>query len=101
MALSLRHHPKNIMKNDQKNQSFGSQEGSGSSENQGRDREEQRHNLTDMDKQGKKDIAHEAGLGRKRMADIEDLGGLSGRDDYAGGSGDDMSNTSTNEATDR
>lgn len=89
------------MENNQQGGPFGSHQGSGSSENTGRDREAQKNTATDLNEQDKKDMAREAGLGRDRIADIEDLGGLSGRDDYAGGNKDGMSENSTNEGTDR
>jgi hypothetical protein len=77
------------------------QQGSGSAENRGDSRESQKAQYTQTDKDERKDLAEQAGLGRKRMSDLDELGALSGRDDYAGGSGDDMSNQSTNEETDR
>jgi hypothetical protein len=46
-------------------------------------------------------MANKAGLGRDRMTDIEEMGGMSGRDDYAGGDNDNMSNQNTNEPTRR
>lgn len=79
------------MENNQQGGPFGSHQGSGSSENTGRDREAQKNTATDLNEQEKKDMAREAGLGRDRIADIEDLGGNK----------DGMSENSTNEGTDR
>ena len=74
-----------------------SQQGSGSSENKGESRDQQ-NQATSISSQ-KANL--KAGLGRDRMTDIENLGGISGRDDYAGSDGDDMSNQNTNEPSDR
>lgn len=57
--------------------------------------------MTEISNNQKKDIADQTVSGRKNIADIEDLGGRSGRDDYAGGDSDGMSNESTNEPTER
>ena len=75
-----------------------SQQGSGNSENQRESRDQQKNQATSISSQ-KANL--KAGLGRDRMTDIENLGGISGRDDYAGSDGDDMSNQNTNEPTDR
>jgi len=77
------------------------QQGSGSAENRGDSREEQKAQNTHLDKESKKDIAEQAGLGRERISDLGELGGLSGRDDYAGGERDGVSDQNTNEETDR
>ena len=77
------------------------QQGSGSAENSGDNREAQKAKYTQTDKEERKDLAQEAGLGRKRLTDLDEMGALSGRDDYAGGSGDEMSDQSTNQDTDR
>ncbi|HEU4472350.1 MAG TPA: hypothetical protein VFR58_14760 [Flavisolibacter sp.] len=76
-----------------------SQEGTGSAENKGGSREEQLNPLTEIGRKEKKDIAAEAGVGRKHIADLRELGATSGRDDYAGGSGDSMETGSTGERT--
>jgi hypothetical protein len=78
-----------------------SQQGTGSAENGGSGRDAQKHQATSIENDQQKDIAQQAGLGRDRMTDIEDLGGISGRDDYAGSDADDMSNQNTDEPTDR
>jgi hypothetical protein len=70
-------------------------EGSGSAENKGLDRSQQVNRNTSLDKDQRKKIANEAGIGRKRIADIEELGQKNGRDDYAGGDNDGMENEST------
>lgn len=67
-----------------------SQQGTGSAENKGERRSQQKNQTTDLSFDQKNKIAHQAGLGRDRMADIEDSGGLSGRDDYAGSDNDGM-----------
>jgi hypothetical protein len=77
-----------------------SQRGTGSSEQRTNTRDTQKNQTNTPSKDQQEDIAHQAGLGRERMTDIEEMGGMSGRDDYAGGDNDDMSNQSTNERTD-
>ena len=83
------------------NENKQAQQGSGSAENRGSDRDDQRHSLTNPDKTEKKDIAGNISESKNHLAGLKDLGQLSGRDDYAGGSGDDMSSQSTGEKTDR
>ena len=77
------------------------QQGTGSSEGRGNNRQTQKNPLTDVGEAQQKEIAHEAGLGRKRITDIEEMGGMSGKDDYAGSDSDNMSSESTDEGTDR
>lgn len=77
------------------------QQGSGSAENRGDGREAQKAKFTQTDEDEKQDLAQQAGLGRKQMTDLSEMGALSGRDDYAGGMNDDMSDQSTNQETDR
>jgi hypothetical protein len=79
----------------------GSHQGTGSAENKGEDRQQQKNRTTNLTNNDLEDTAHQAGLGRDRMADIEDLGGMSGRDDYAGGDGEGMSRENSNDRTDR
>ncbi|MBD0278898.1 MAG: hypothetical protein ICV51_19700 [Flavisolibacter sp.] len=89
-------------KNDQNRAPFQQgQQGSGSSENTGRDRTEQRNAHTELNKQERQEIAGEMGQGPNRIADLKDMGALSGRDDAAGGSGDEMENENTGKATER
>lgn len=73
------------------------QEGSGSAENVGRDRSEQKNTTATPDNTG----MQEATGNRQHLVNLHDMGSLSGRDDYAGGSGDRMENESADEATDR
>ncbi|MGV3656446.1 MAG: hypothetical protein ACO1NX_00775 [Chitinophagaceae bacterium] len=88
------------MKRKDDNSGVKPTQGTGSAEQTGRNREAQQAK-TDMSKEERKDVAGEGGIGRKHIATQKDLGTDSGRDDYAGGSGDDMSTQSTNERTDR
>lgn len=78
-----------------------SQQGTGSAENTGRDREEQKNRMMDMNNQDRQDIAGEMGKGPNPMSDLRNMGGMSGRDDYAGGDNEGMSDESSNEGTDR
>jgi len=78
-----------------------SQEGSGSAENRGESRSEQQAKNTKLNPQEKRDVASQLGKGKNRVADLDDLGMRSGRDDASGGSGDRMEDESTGEATDR
>lgn len=73
------------------------QEGSGSAENRGMDRSEQKNTTSTSDVSG----MQEATGGRQHLVNLHDMGSLSGRDDYSGGSGDKMENESTDEATER
>ena len=77
------------------------QGGSGSGENKGQGRDDQKNSSTIVSSDQRQDIAEQAGLKADDIADVQDLGGLSGRGDAAGGSGDAMESTSTNEGTDR
>ncbi|MDQ3277433.1 MAG: hypothetical protein M3Q06_03850 [Bacteroidota bacterium] len=78
-----------------------SQGGSGSAEQTGRDRTEQKQPHTGLESGQRKDIADEIGERSNAISSISELGGESGRDDASGGSGDRMKNESTNESTDR
>ena len=75
--------------------------GTGSAENIGDERESQKAPLTTLNEGQKKEIADQAGLKPEDIADVQQTGALSGRDDASGGSGDDMTSTSSNEGTDR
>jgi hypothetical protein len=77
-----------------------SQSGTGSAEQTGRDRNEQQ-SATDLSQQDRQNIASQIGEGENSIGSIGDMGGMSGRDDSAGGSGDRMENESTRERTDR
>lgn len=78
-----------------------SQEGSGSAENKGQDRSQQRANSSNSDQQGRQEIGNQLGADKNRVADLIDLGALSGRDDDSGGSGDRMEEQNAGQATDR
>jgi hypothetical protein len=75
-------------------------QGTGSAENIGRTRKEQKNRMANLGEKQKQKIARETSLGKKNIADTGDTGGLSGRDDYAGGDNEGMTNESTNERTD-
>jgi len=78
-----------------------SQQGTGSAENIGESRSAQKNRMADTNPRERQVIAHEADVRNSNVSDIKNLGGLSGRDDYAGGDSDGMSNQSTNEPTER
>lgn len=78
-----------------------SQQGSGSAENIGRSRSDQQNKMRDLSDNEKQDIGSQIGESENRIADLRDLGQLSGRDDAAGGSGDRMENESTGKETDQ
>ena len=75
--------------------------GTGSAEQTGRNRSEQQSKNKEINKEARKNVARQAGLSQEQIATPKDLGATSGRDDYAGGSGDDMSSQNTNEPTGR
>lgn len=75
-------------------------QGSGSAENKGESREAQKNRDFDLDNQQKQNIANQIGVDKSEIADLQDLGEGSGRDDLAGGFGDGMINQSTDEPTD-
>lgn len=77
-----------------------SQQGSSSGENKNTDRNEQKNQAVDISDQQQNNFFRQAGLGRERMKDIEDLGGASGRDNYAGGD-EDLQNENLNAANDQ
>jgi hypothetical protein len=77
------------------------QGGTGSAEQTGRDRSEQQSQKTHISDDDKQDIASAIGEDSSRISTIEELGGLSGRDDSSGGTGDHMEQQSSNEPTDR
>jgi hypothetical protein len=89
------------MNKDQNSYKPSSQQGSGSAENTGRSRREQKNRNIDLSGAEKQNIARDAGINKKDLRDISDLGGRSGRDDYAGGDNEGISNESTDEATER
>lgn len=77
------------------------QGGSGSAEQTGRDRQEQKTPTTRMNENEKSEVASQIDENKTDVRTIEDLGGMSGRDDLAGGSGDRMENQSTNQSTEK
>ncbi len=87
--------------NMNKEQLQSSQQGTGSAENTGRNRNEQQQPNTKLSSQERQDIGNQLGNDNNRVADLDDLGMLSGRDDAAGGSGDRMENESTGKETER
>ena len=85
------------MNNNEKENKPQGQEGSGSAENKGAPREEQMNrNAVNHDASS---LSEEMGNDSQRMVNLRDMGSLSGRDDYAGGSGDDMSGEDTGKPT--
>jgi hypothetical protein len=78
-----------------------SQPGTGSAENMGKDRNEQVNQSKDMSRQDRQNIASEIGEHPSKLANLRDMGTLSGRDDSSGGSGDRMEDENTGERTDR
>jgi hypothetical protein len=75
-------------------------QGSGAAEAVGKDRPAEWNESADMSKQDKAAIAAEIGEDKDKVVDVKSTGGLSGRDDYAGSSGDGMEGQSTRQATD-
>jgi hypothetical protein len=78
-----------------------SQPGTGSAENRGQGRSEQKNRSKDMSQSDKQDLASEIGEEPGRIASQRDMGVLSGRDDSSGGSGDWMEGENTGKDTDR
>ena len=87
--------------NNQKEQLQASQQGTGSAENRGQERSEQQQQNTRLSEGQKQDIGSQLGNDSSRVASLEDLGQLSGRDDASGGSGDQMENENSGDRTDR
>lgn len=75
--------------------------GSGSAENMGGTREDQKAQHTHLDSEQKADIAKQAQLKPEDIVTVEETGATSGRDDAGGGSGDNIENTSSNDGTDK
>ena len=78
-----------------------SQEGSGSAENRGQERNQQQAENLKLNQQERQNIGNQLGNDKSRVADLDDLGSNSGRDDNAGGSGDRMEDQSTGQGTER
>jgi hypothetical protein len=88
--------------NNQKEQIQQSQQGTGSAENVGQERSEQQQQLNShLTDEQRQDISGQLGNDSGRLADLSELGQLSGRDDNSGGSNDRMEDQSTGERTDR
>ncbi|HEX8461403.1 MAG TPA: hypothetical protein VF623_08230 [Segetibacter sp.] len=75
--------------------------GSGNAENKGDSREDQKAQHVTVSDNQKQDIAAQTDLDPNLIGSVEETGALSGRDDAAGGSGDEISGTSSNQGTDR
>ena len=76
-----------------------SQQGSGSAENLGKNRNDQKNPNINMSDDEKQNLTSEIDENADSVADLPDLGALSGRDDVAGGSGDRMTDTNTGDRT--
>ena len=86
---------------DSNNDQFkASQQGTGSAENQGSDRNAQQNTKTVLSDEERENLAAQMGEGPNAVVGLKDLGALSGRDDASGGSGDRMEDSSTGDATD-
>ena len=75
--------------------------GSGSAEQTGRNHNEKHVPFTENSEERRQTIATQIGESESRVSSINELGGSSGRDDSAGGSGDRMEEQSSGEETDR
>lgn len=89
------------MKNESNDTNRQGQGGSGSAENIGQPREAQKAKLTHLDENQKEEIAEQTGLRPQDIMALDETGGTSGRDDLAGGSGDDMESTDSDAQTDK
>jgi len=77
------------------------QQGTGSAENQNRDRQEQFNELSELSLEERMAVADQIGVPVNSVSDAAALGTASGRDDTAGGSNDRMEEESTGEETER
>jgi hypothetical protein len=77
------------------------QQGTGGAENKGQGRSDQKNQTANVSNAQQNDRARQAGLGRDRLTDIEDPGGTSERDDYAGPDNDDLNNKNLNASNDQ
>jgi hypothetical protein len=89
------------MQQQNDNSTQRAQQGSGSAENTGRSREEQKNRTSVLTQEERNDIANQVQLQPEDIADLQQTGALSGRDDAAGSSGDRMEATNSNEPTER
>jgi len=78
-----------------------SQQGSGSAENTGGERNHQFNEMTELSLEERMNVADQIGIPVDNVADASQTGAMSGRDDAAGGSGDRMEDENTGERTDR
>lgn len=78
-----------------------SQQGTGSAEDNGESGNAQKNQAKNISNSQNTDMSREAGLGSNRITDVEEMGGLSGRNDFAGGDRDDLSNEDLNAANDQ
>jgi hypothetical protein len=77
------------------------QGGTGGAEHTDRQRQEQQSGSSGMSDKERGDMASQIGEKKNNVTTIADMGGLSGRDDAAGGSGDRMEDQSTNQGTEK
>src|SRR4051812_48077359 len=101
MASTLRTNKKTEIMESDKKMVESSQQGSGSAENKGQDRNAQQNSKTVLSDEERQNLASQMGEGPNAVVGLKDLGALSGRDDASGGSGDRMETGSTGDATDR
>jgi hypothetical protein len=102
MASTLRwFENKPVMMEGTENKMQPAQQGSGSAENKGQDRDARQNSKTVISDQERQNLAAQLGEGPNAVVGLKDLGALSGRDDAAGGSGDGMESQNTGDATDR
>jgi hypothetical protein len=80
---------------------LSSQDSTGRLENKGEGRQQQKSPTTNVSNDQEEVTEREAGLGRYLMADIDDLGGTSRRDDYGGGDNESMTDKNSNGRTDK
>ncbi|HEY0039904.1 MAG TPA: hypothetical protein VGB71_04525 [Flavisolibacter sp.] len=88
------------MTNDRENNPQ-QQPGTGSAENLDRDRKEQFNELSELSLEERMAVADQIGVPVDSVIDIASTGAMSGRDDAAGGSNDQMEEQSTGQETDR
>jgi hypothetical protein len=87
--------------NDNKTPNQQSQQGTGSAEHKDQSRTAQQNTSAEISEQEKQDIASQVKEPVKNITDIRGVGGMSGRDDAAGGAGERMDDESTGKPTDR
>lgn len=84
-----------------KKEDQNSPQGTGSTENTGDSRNQQKNQTTNVSNTQQNEFARQAGLGRDRMTEIEILEGLNGTGDYADSDRDDLSNQDLNASNDQ